>query len=268
MGLSKARRGWRRSASGLRVMFNGQTIADTVVGLSRARNQPSAGLLHSARAISPGHISWQASGQVVPGANSRATPNTGRSMSDGKRAENAAWSYPFADRRPSPISPDISPFMPRRSMNAGSVNERVQPQQGDFYGGWITSRIVGPFKGGTRNAWMVDRSDPTSPVWAPPAGGSRCAARSLYRLRHLAFQRSQAMRPGLPVHQAGLSRAGNNACTAAPAIPGEPTRFSSARFGAWCAHRWCAIRARARSGPASQRASANVCWKPAPSMRC
>jgi hypothetical protein len=23
----------------------------------------------------------------------------------------------------------------------------VQPQVGDFYGGWITSRIVGPFKG-------------------------------------------------------------------------------------------------------------------------
>ena len=27
-------------------------------------------------------------------------------------------------------------------------DERVQPQEGDFYGGWITSRIVGPFKGG------------------------------------------------------------------------------------------------------------------------
>jgi hypothetical protein len=26
--------------------------------------------------------------------------------------------------------------------------ERVQPQDGDFYGGWITSAIVGPFKGG------------------------------------------------------------------------------------------------------------------------
>ena len=26
--------------------------------------------------------------------------------------------------------------------------ERVTPQPGDFYGGWITSRIVGPFKGG------------------------------------------------------------------------------------------------------------------------
>ena len=26
--------------------------------------------------------------------------------------------------------------------------ERVKPQEGDFYGGWITSDIVGPFKGG------------------------------------------------------------------------------------------------------------------------
>ena len=25
--------------------------------------------------------------------------------------------------------------------------EAVEPQSGDFYGGWITSRIVGPFKG-------------------------------------------------------------------------------------------------------------------------
>ena len=26
--------------------------------------------------------------------------------------------------------------------------ERVQHQEGDFYGGWITSNLVGPFKGG------------------------------------------------------------------------------------------------------------------------
>jgi hypothetical protein len=25
--------------------------------------------------------------------------------------------------------------------------EPVMPQAGDFYGGWITSQIVGPFKG-------------------------------------------------------------------------------------------------------------------------
>ena len=26
--------------------------------------------------------------------------------------------------------------------------ERVRPQEGGFYGGWITDRVVGPFKGG------------------------------------------------------------------------------------------------------------------------
>jgi hypothetical protein len=26
--------------------------------------------------------------------------------------------------------------------------EKVESQEGDFYGGWITPEIVGPFKGG------------------------------------------------------------------------------------------------------------------------
>ena len=26
-------------------------------------------------------------------------------------------------------------------------DERVESQPGDFYGGWITTRVVGPFKG-------------------------------------------------------------------------------------------------------------------------
>ena len=26
-------------------------------------------------------------------------------------------------------------------------SERVRPQPGEFYGGWITDRVVGPFKG-------------------------------------------------------------------------------------------------------------------------
>ena len=27
-------------------------------------------------------------------------------------------------------------------------DEKVTPQEGEFYGGWITSGLVGPFKGG------------------------------------------------------------------------------------------------------------------------
>jgi hypothetical protein len=31
--------------------------------------------------------------------------------------------------------------------------EQVTPQAGDFYGGWITSDIVGPFKGESGTKW-------------------------------------------------------------------------------------------------------------------
>lgn len=63
-----------------------------------------------------------------------------------RREENAAWYYP----NPSPKYREIRnyvAFYPGR-MDACYVDaERVLPQPGDFYGGWITSEIVGPFKG-------------------------------------------------------------------------------------------------------------------------
>lgn len=63
-----------------------------------------------------------------------------------KRSEQAAWSYPdpisaFAELR------DHLAFYASRVDECWIGNERVQPQPGDFYGGWITSRVVGPFKG-------------------------------------------------------------------------------------------------------------------------
>ncbi|MBT8202555.1 MAG: DUF427 domain-containing protein [Acidimicrobiia bacterium] len=39
-------------------------------------------------------------------------------------------------------------FYPGRVDACFVGDERVVPQAGDFYGGWITSRVVGPFKGG------------------------------------------------------------------------------------------------------------------------
>lgn len=62
-------------------------------------------------------------------------------------AEQVAWSYP----NPSPgfeIIKDHLAFYASRVDEAYVDDERVQAQQGDFYGGWITSNIVGPFKGG------------------------------------------------------------------------------------------------------------------------
>ncbi len=61
-------------------------------------------------------------------------------------AEKAAWAYPNPTPAFSSIQSHIA-FYPAL-MDACYVDgELVQPQPGGFYGGWITSDIVGPFKG-------------------------------------------------------------------------------------------------------------------------
>ena len=62
-------------------------------------------------------------------------------------AEKAAWAYP--DPRPSYAAlRDHVAVYPGRMDACWIGDERVTPQPGGFYGGWITSRVVGPFKGG------------------------------------------------------------------------------------------------------------------------
>jgi len=61
--------------------------------------------------------------------------------------ENAAWFYSNPTRIFAEIKNHIA-FYPSK-MDACYVDgELVQTQEGDFYGGWITKDIVGPFKGG------------------------------------------------------------------------------------------------------------------------
>jgi len=64
----------------------------------------------------------------------------------GRRVEAIGWGYPD----PSPGYEELRDhlaFYPGRVDEAWMGNERVQAQEGDFYGGWITSELVGPFKG-------------------------------------------------------------------------------------------------------------------------
>jgi uncharacterized protein (DUF427 family) len=59
----------------------------------------------------------------------------------------AAWYYPA----PAPAFKDIQSyvaFYPSKMDKCTVDGEQVVAQEGDFYGGWITSDIVGPFKGG------------------------------------------------------------------------------------------------------------------------
>lgn len=67
--------------------------------------------------------------------------------SDGSRVERAAWTYP----NPMPgfeAIRDAVAFYPGLMDECTLDGELVEAQDGDFYGGWITSEIIGPFKGG------------------------------------------------------------------------------------------------------------------------
>lgn len=61
-------------------------------------------------------------------------------------APGAAWTYPTPTRGFEALTDHVA-VMPA-AMEACLVDgEVVTPQEGGFYGGWVTSRVVGPFKG-------------------------------------------------------------------------------------------------------------------------
>ena len=59
---------------------------------------------------------------------------------------DAAWYYPEPRSRYEAIRGYVA-FYPARVDAAFVDDEQVQSQAGDFYGGWITAEIEGPFKG-------------------------------------------------------------------------------------------------------------------------
>lgn len=64
-----------------------------------------------------------------------------------RRVENAAWFYREPTKSFAEIK-DYIAFYPSKMDACYVDDEAVETQAGDFYGGWITKDIVGPFKGG------------------------------------------------------------------------------------------------------------------------
>jgi uncharacterized protein (DUF427 family) len=64
----------------------------------------------------------------------------------GRSVPDAAWSYP----EPRPGFEEIADHLAFYAWAVDEAwvgDERATPQPGRFYGGWVTSRVVGPFKG-------------------------------------------------------------------------------------------------------------------------
>ncbi|MDX1614384.1 MAG: DUF427 domain-containing protein [Candidatus Promineifilaceae bacterium] len=64
-----------------------------------------------------------------------------------RKSENAAWCYPEPWQGYAVIK-DHFAFNASRVDACFVDGERVIPQPGEYYGGWITANVVGPFKGG------------------------------------------------------------------------------------------------------------------------
>jgi len=64
-----------------------------------------------------------------------------------KQIANGAWYYKNPTESFIKIENYVA-FYPSKMEACFLDEERVQAQPGDFYGGWITKDIVGPFKGG------------------------------------------------------------------------------------------------------------------------
>jgi uncharacterized protein (DUF427 family) len=60
---------------------------------------------------------------------------------------DAAWTYPEPTTAFVAIAHHVA-FYPQRVDRCTVGDDVVSPNDGDFYGGWITPRVVGPFKGG------------------------------------------------------------------------------------------------------------------------
>lgn len=134
---------WEAVSKRLRVVCRGETIADTTRGyriletshppvyyfppedVRTALIKPSAGLTF---------CEWKGNAQYVDVVFADA------------RIPRAGWTYSRPTQGFLPLKDHLA-FYARPMDGCFVDDEPVLPQSGCFYGGWITSEIVGPFKG-------------------------------------------------------------------------------------------------------------------------
>lgn len=67
-------------------------------------------------------------------------------ITEGRAVNRAAWFYPDPTRSFQDLEGYVA-FYPSKMDACWVGEEKVEAQEGDFYGGWVTGNIVGPFKG-------------------------------------------------------------------------------------------------------------------------
>lgn len=125
------------------IRFGGETIVDTTDAYRVLETSHPPAYYIPRAAFAPGTL------EPAPGSSYCEFKGEAGYLSvraGGDLAERVAWFYAHPSRGYEAITDHIAVYP--AAMDACLVDgEIVQPQAGGFYGGWITSRVVGPFKG-------------------------------------------------------------------------------------------------------------------------
>lgn len=131
------------SSKRVRIEWNGHVVASTgdAIRVRETSHPPCWG-------IPPGDVEFA---HLTPSTRRTACEWKGEAiywdLTDPERTvESAAWSYPHPEVTYRAIAGYLF-FYPARVDRCLVDGELAVPQPGDFYGGWITAEVVGPFKG-------------------------------------------------------------------------------------------------------------------------
>ena len=132
------------TAKRLQVVLGGRVIADTTRGVRTLETSHPPTYYFPPGDVAEGVL------RSVPGRSLCEWKGQARYFdveSGDARAARAAWAYPD----PTPgfrILAGFVAFMPSAMDRCLVDGEVARPQEGGFYGGWITDDLAGPFKGG------------------------------------------------------------------------------------------------------------------------
>ncbi len=128
----------------LAVVLGGETVAATTRGYRVLETSHPPNYYLPPGDVAPGVLERAAGGSFCE-FKGRAHYFTVRG--GGRVEPEAAWGYDAPSPGFEPLAGHVAFYAGR--MDACFVDgEQVTPQPGGFYGGWITSTVAGPFKGG------------------------------------------------------------------------------------------------------------------------
>lgn len=128
----------------VRIEHRGETLADSTSAV-RVLETASPPTLYIPRADVSDHLLSDAAGAHTV-CEWKGKAHYLHADVGGERAERAAWHYPEPKSEFDALRDHIA-FYAGRVDACYLGDERVRPQGGAFYGGWVTDEIEGPYKG-------------------------------------------------------------------------------------------------------------------------